>query len=52
MNKNIYVFVSSVNDDIVGRIVILTTSVKRAYIFAMRYFHNNNCKGLPKLLAV
>lgn len=52
MNKNLFVFVSSINDDVVSRIVILATSVKRAYILAMRYFHDNNCEGLPRLLAV
>lgn len=52
MNKNLFVFVSSINDDVVSRIVILATSIKRAYVLAMRYFRNNNCEGLPRLLAI
>lgn len=52
MNRNLFVFVSSVTDDAVSRIVILASSLKRAYVLAMRYFRDNNCEGLPKLLAI
>ena len=52
MNKNLYVFVSSFADDKAGKITVLTTSVKRAYVLIMRYFHDNNYVGMPKLLAI
>lgn len=52
MNKNLFIFVSSINDDVVSKIIIIATSVKRAYALAIRYFYNNDCKGFPKLLAI
>lgn len=52
MRKNLYVFISSSDDDKTGRISILTTNVKRAYKLVMLYFRDNNYKGVPELLAI
>lgn len=49
---HLYFFVSSKNDDAVRRLTISTTSVKRAYSLACKYFMANGAKGQPTLLAI
>lgn len=47
-----YFFTSSNKKDKVRVLNIYTISIEQAYILANRYFHNNKCKGVPKILAI
>lgn len=49
---HLYFFVSSKKHDTVRRLTISTTSVKRAYALACKYFMANDAKGQPMLLAI
>lgn len=49
---HLYFFVSSKRYDTVRRLTISTTSVKRAYALAYKYFIANKAEGQPKLLAI
>lgn len=51
MNK-FYFFISSVDNDEVKSLNIFTTSAKKAYSYACKYFAKYKCKGEPQLLAI
>ena len=47
-----YFFKSTIDKDSVRTISIFTTSSKKAFNLAHKYFAKNKCKGKPALIAI
>lgn len=47
-----YFFKSTIDKDYVRTISVFTTSSKKAFNLARKYFAKNKCKGEPALIAI